>query len=53
MNPTDRIKAIIILIIGIIIGVVIYGFLVFITGLAQFILGSELINKVKSHLHLK
>lgn len=53
VNPTDRIKAIVILIIGIIIGVVIYGFLVFITGLAQFILGSELINKVKSHLHLK
>lgn len=50
INPADRVKAVFVLIVGIIIGVVIYGILVLATGLAQLILGTELVQRIQKFL---
>ncbi|BDR58547.1 hypothetical protein [Xylocopilactobacillus apicola] len=47
VDPRDRFLAVIILIVAIILGVIIYGFLVLKTGLANYVFGKKALQKIK------
>ncbi|BDR56384.1 putative polysaccharide biosynthesis protein [Xylocopilactobacillus apis] len=50
INPQDRFLAVLILLVGIIIGICVYGFLVLKTNLARYVLGKKLYSQMKNYI---